>query len=463
MMLRTVALLGIFAFQTVAAQLGPPQDLPAAIQRQIAARETLKTQAEEGYEALRKWYEASLDAIRLDAANKADLDLVLATDAERGRMERDLTPEESAALPKLLRDLRTKYDQGRVQRQTQYKAALIASLREYKISLEALEKSLTRKLDVDAAVAARKERLATGDEMNALSAPGVVVNLAPATAATTPAPAAPAPSAPPATPAPAASIRSGPYVRPTRPAPVKVASEIRAYGTIQSPSADAIPFQMSPTAADSGPPADGGRGVLLKNDPAAGRNGTTWSLKWTYDPASFYGVTLVHPYGNGHVMVRLRSSRCEPVSTNGWEIRPFNAGGSTTFFKTTEGVPDPFPLQPNRKYAIVTNLDEKGHFTLTVDGQVVRTGEYGPQARPHIAYAFPNPITLPAGLRGDRLPMKWEAGYAGLLVWPTTTGASSLCEDITFQVGAPTPALSQAAPVPAPPVPSTPPAPPRRR
>src|SRR4051794_6699227 len=152
MMLRTAALLGIFACQAFAAQIAPPQDLPAAIQRQVAARETLKTQAEEGYGALRKWYEASLDTIRLDAANKANLDLVLATDAERGRMERDLTPEESAALPKLLRDLRAKYDQVRLQRQTQYKAALTASLREYMITMEGLEKSLTRKLDVEAAV-----------------------------------------------------------------------------------------------------------------------------------------------------------------------------------------------------------------------------------------------------------------------------------------------------------------------
>jgi hypothetical protein len=115
-MLRTVALLGILAWQAVAGPVPSPPDLPAAIQRQVAARETLKTQAEDGQAALRKWYEASLDAIRVDAAGKADLDTVLATDTERGRMDRDLTAAESAALPKVLRDLRVRYDQARLAR-----------------------------------------------------------------------------------------------------------------------------------------------------------------------------------------------------------------------------------------------------------------------------------------------------------------------------------------------------------
>src|SRR3954447_20087746 len=105
MMLRTAALLGIFALQSFAAEPAPPQDLPAAIPRHVAARETPKTQAEEGQATLRKWYESSLGAVRVDAASKANLDLVLASDAERGRMDRDLTREETAALPKVLRDL----------------------------------------------------------------------------------------------------------------------------------------------------------------------------------------------------------------------------------------------------------------------------------------------------------------------------------------------------------------------
>jgi hypothetical protein len=431
MILRTVALLALFASQALA-QVAPPQDLPAAIQRQVAARETLKTQAEEGQAALRKWYESSLDAIRIDAASKANLDMVLAVDAERGRMDRDLSAEESAALPKILRDIRIKYDQARLQRMTQFKAALTASLREYMITLDALEKSLTRKLDVEGAVAARKERAAAGDEISALSVPGAVAAFGPST------PGAVSPAAP------VAPARSGPYVRPTAPGPIKVASELKAYSTIQQPGPGVIAFEMPKTPPTVGPAADGGLGVLLKNDPAAGRNGTTWSLTWTYNPMSFYGLTFIHPFRDGHIMVRLRSNRIEPVSPSGWDSQPLLAGGSPLFFKS-EGASDIFPLQTNRKYAIVAQLDASGHYTVSIDGQVVRTADYS--GRPGSSWSSATPITLPEGFKGEGLPMKWEAGYAGLFVWPTVQGALNLCEDISLQVGAPAPA--QAAPAPA--------------
>jgi hypothetical protein len=428
---RGVALLlvGFFSLQAPAAPLPAPPDLPAAIQRQAAARETLTAQAEDGLAALRKWYEASLDAVRADAANKANLDAVLATDAERGRMDRNLTAEELAALPKLLRDLRGRYDQARLQRVTQHKSALIASLREYMVTLDGLEKSLTRKLDIEGAVAARKERAAAGDEISVLAVPGAVVALG------RPAPVAAV--------GPAAPVLPGPSL----PGPVKVASELKAYGTIQAPSPNAIPFEMPRTPPTIGPVADGGRGVLLKNDPKTGWNGSTWSVTWTYNPISFYGLTFIHPFGAGQLMVRLRSNRFEPVSRNGWETQPLLAGGAPTFFKSTEGAPDPFPLQPNRKYVIVGQLDANGHYTLSIDGQVVRTTEYGSPDHPHAGYASPVPITLPEGFKGEGLPMKWEAGYAGLFVWPTVADALNLCEDITFQTGAP--AQAAAAPAPA--------------
>ena len=180
--------------------VAPPEDLPAAIQRQTAAREALSAQGVEAQAVLRKWYESALDAVRKDATGKGDLDTVLATDQEGERKDRDLTPEEKTKLPKVLRTVRDQYDLAFAQRTNQLKLNVLASIRGYIATLEVLEKDLTRKGSIEDALAVRNERESAAAELN---------TLAPASAAATaslPAPAAPEAAVPPPTKTPPPSM-----------------------------------------------------------------------------------------------------------------------------------------------------------------------------------------------------------------------------------------------------------------
>jgi hypothetical protein len=82
-------------------------------------------------------------------------------------VERDLTPEEKAKLPPALRPVRAQLDQARLQRAAQQRAAGTAALKAYLASLEALEKRLTQKLDLEGAIAVRKERAAAAELLSA--------------------------------------------------------------------------------------------------------------------------------------------------------------------------------------------------------------------------------------------------------------------------------------------------------
>jgi hypothetical protein len=96
--------------------------------------------------------------VKKDATGKGDLDGVIATDKERERMDRDLTADEKSQLPIALRAVRGQYDQARAQQAAQHNARIAASLHSYSATLEGLEKILTRKGDIDGAIAVRKER-----------------------------------------------------------------------------------------------------------------------------------------------------------------------------------------------------------------------------------------------------------------------------------------------------------------
>ncbi|HEV7401886.1 MAG TPA: SUMF1/EgtB/PvdO family nonheme iron enzyme [Chthoniobacteraceae bacterium] len=229
-----LALTLTFALSAQAATPAPAGDLPGAIQRQLAVRETLKKQADDAQATLSKWYEGALDVLKKDATGKGNLDAVVATDAERARKERDLTAEEKGALPRQLRDVRAQYDQARAQRATQQKAALTAAVREYAATLEALEINLTRKGELDSALAARKERMAVAEELATLTAPTAAVAASPAT----PRPAAPA--------SPAVGSLAGP-------ATTSVGSVKLADATKERPFENTLGMRFVPVPMASGP------------------------------------------------------------------------------------------------------------------------------------------------------------------------------------------------------------------
>ncbi len=213
---------------------------------------------------------------------------------------------------------------------------------------------------------------------------------------------------------------------------VQVASELKAFGTIQNPAKDAIPFETPLGFGHT----KGGRGVLLKNEPGVGKRGSTWSVEWTPMGGLYNGLIFVHPYGGGHVIVKLRGEGMEPVFLRSFQMQPMIAGGMAKVFKETPAGAEMYPLKPNQKYLIVSQFDPKGHYTLTIDGKVVQAGAFvtpGDVA----GYVSTTPLTLPEGFQGENLPMKWKAGYAAFMVAPVYENGTSLCQNITFQGSAP--------------------------
>jgi hypothetical protein len=206
-----VALLGGAVATTIAAEqpvAGAGDTVAAAIQRQVASGEALRAQMLEAQDALRKWYGAALEAVKKDAMSRGQLDGVLAADQERDRLDRDLTPEEESKLPAVARTVRKQYDQAREKLAAQQKAAQTASLREYAVTLDTLEKRLTQKGDIDGALAARKERGAAQEQLAALE-----TNRPPAPAAATPPAAAKPPVAAASSPPPAGAKEQNTLVK----------------------------------------------------------------------------------------------------------------------------------------------------------------------------------------------------------------------------------------------------------
>lgn len=225
----------------------PPVDLPAAVQQQLAVAESIQAKAEEGGKALRAWYSTALDAVKKDAVARGDLDGVVAADAERDRAERDLTEAEKNALPKLCREVRDKFDEARARHANQVRAATLASLQSYAITLEGLEKRLTQEGKLEDAIAVRLER----------------VKLAKQLAGGEPVPAPPAP----ATPVPARSVAPAPNA----PAPATLAAITREN-----------PAKIACEEMDPGEVVEGGDTQKLIE-------------AWVSFPAEFKGATIYYP------------------------------------------------------------------------------------------------------------------------------------------------------------------------
>lgn len=386
-----------------------PEDLAALRKRHAETREALATNAAEAEAALQKWYHSALDALKNDAGAKGDLDSVLAIQTERDRVTRDLTPEEKGALPKLMRTVRNQYDQARAQRAAEQKARLAESLRTYAAVLNALEKSLTQKGDIDGAIAARAESTAVAEQ---LSAGATAVAAAPSVAA-----------AAPATPAPANKPASALGTKPTA-RTVKVADDLKPYDAIRNPAPEAIPFESAPDPASPRP----GRGLLLKNEPTTGHRGTTWSF-FMFRVAPLGGVQIVHPLGDGQVIVHIRDEGVFVVSPAEMAKTPWT-GGDPKRIRLTGDAEKVFPLNVvSRGYAVSSQLSGSGKYTLSINGKVIgrATLDAGP------ALVLSDEYKARKDPDGEEFPLKWGPGYAALIV----AGNGGLtCRPATFQVSA---------------------------
>lgn len=389
----------------------PPEDLQSAVDAQAAEREAIQTKAGEGAAALRKWYESALDALKKDAGSKGNLDGVIAAEAERGRMDRELTGDEMGKLPPTSLAVRKQFDQARANQAAQLQAALTASLRNYVATLEGLEKRLTQKEDIDGALVIRKARtaiaaqLAAGDS-RALEDAGTKI-----AGGTARPPAATAPVTPPA--------------RAEAPK-VEVTAQLMCTAYVKSALSNLVAF-MTPV----GPlRARGGRGVLLKNDPATGRLGTTWTFTLSRK-APDAGVQIVHPFGDGHIIVHLRPEGLFLVAPPEVAKTPW-VGGDSTMIKLTEAGAKIFPFS-KRSYQVVSQLSATGKYTISLNGEVAGTASLAPGP----------PLSLSREFKADNgaeLPLKWHPGYAALIAGAAEQGGGNMCANVTFQASAPEPA-----------------------
>jgi hypothetical protein len=422
--LLPLAFLFALAALTATAQLPAPADLPAASQRQATAREAIARQADEAETALRKWYDSALDAVQKDAQAKGDLDRVLAVKQEHERAGRDLTPEEKGALPPVMKSVRDQYDQARTQRANQNKANVTASLRAYLAALETLEKSLTQKADIDGALAVRKERTAVGEQLSAIQtavatappvAPPPPVTPPPAVGAATPAPATP-----PAAAKPAIALSSA-----TKARTVEVCEELKCHDSIKKPAPEAIAFLSPP-----GPMAGfRGRGLLLKNDPTTGRRGTTWSFAMMRK-APHAGIQIIHPLGDGQIIVHLRDEGLTVLSSTEMANTPW-VGGDPKRIRLTTDAKKLFPLT-GQIFNVTSELSGSGVYVISINGKVV--GRASLDAGPALA--------LNSGYEGARLPagvdfpLRWDPGYAAIITGAVDPGGVLNCRNAVFKVGA---------------------------
>ncbi|HEV7401596.1 MAG TPA: hypothetical protein VGO11_01670 [Chthoniobacteraceae bacterium] len=407
----------------------PPENLPAAMSRQVEDVVALKQKTTDAAAALRKWYETSLDTLKKNALAKGDLDAVLAVDGERQRMERDLTEQEKAGLPPASLQVRNQFDQARATQAAQEKSATLVLLRGYVAALDGLEKRLTQKGDIDAALATRKEKAAAAQQLsNATPLPGDLL-----------AAEGPKPAAPPATPAtgPRPPVATPPATPPllasrTTPAPgglfkgpapaFKVAAELKAKGTIKEPLPDAIAFD-----APKGDGRHGAKGVLIKNDQETGKFGSTWTFSYARSQSAGI-MQIVHPHGRGQVIISVKTKDVSLATPTSWSQVSWNGTGDPKKLKMTREAAQIFPLKDDQQYNVVSALSPTGNYTLTIDKKVVATGRAGTAS----------PIQLGEGFTGPDLPTKTSPGNAILIAGPRDGGVND-CRDITFQAFAPEP------------------------
>jgi hypothetical protein len=406
-------MLAFLAHAAAADPAAPPENLRAAMERQKAELAAVQAKSADGAAALRSWYEASLDAVKKDALGKGNLDGVLATDTERHRLDRDLTPEEKATLPPVLQQVRAQYDQARATMAAQQKTATAALLRTYVTTLEELEKRLTKQADIDGAIATRRERAAAAEELAKPAAPPDPA----AIARTAPPVSTPAPTATPAGTKPPSNTGAA-----TAAPVLQVCPKLSASAKVSTTLENVISFTAPPGSPEVTRP---GRGVMLKNEPGTGAKGTTWSFELKHgSPAS--GVQIVHPFGNGHIVIHLREAGLSVLSPADRARAPWE-GGDAKKIQLTKGK-GVFPLLAGTHvFKIVSQLSAGGRYTFSMGGNVIGTANF----------SAATPLVLSTDYKGENnaeLPTEWPAGAAGLIAG---SGGVCECSAVTFQAAAP--------------------------
>jgi hypothetical protein len=211
-------------------------------------------------------------------------------------------------------------------------------------------------------------------------------------------------------------------------APIAVASEIKAKGAVKEPGPNVLPFN-----APKGNGRSGAIGLLVKNPPAASRTGSEWAFNYKR-AGTAYPLQIIHPHGRGQFIVHINKDNVGASTPEHWYEVGF-LGGDTKRIKMSRVSSSIFPLVDDTDYAVVSRVSPTGAFELSINGQVVATGR--------ATGAEPLSLEIPEGksfsgsgrgaleFKGESLPLKWEAGYAGIIVGPVDNG-THVCRDVRY-------------------------------
>ncbi len=404
----------------------PQADLQAAADRLAAARAVVEKQRVDRIAVAKNWYTGALDKLQKDVTAKGDLDAVLAVKAETGRMDRELTPEERVTMPEWLRAARANYEKALAQISDQAAAGEIAVLNAHLTALEAVQKRLTQAGDIDNALKVKQERTMVGEQIaNLENVRKKAAAVAPASAASVTAKA----TAP-------AKTAMAPMVASGTPAPVMdVAEELRVKSGLKGPGTGVIGFN-----APGGDGRKGAKGLLIKNDPQTGKNGTTWSFAYTRGGTA-YGLQIIHPHGRGQILVSLNKGNVAVSVPDEWSEIGWGGGHSKPPMRMTKDSEAIFPLADDTEYQVESKVTSTGGVEVSVNGKLVATG-HATGASP-LSLEIPDGKQVPLGGRGkpeftgDGLPLKWETGFAGLIVGPMD-GGQNVCRQVKFRSSATT-------------------------
>ena len=126
-----------------------------------AELEGIKTDHEKWDKALETWYSAALEKVLAERGKAGDLDGALATKAERERIaaHTDATAEEIQKMPPALRAVRGSYDATRKQIADQVAKRTGAANQKHLADLDALQRRLTQKNEIDEALQVKAEKV----------------------------------------------------------------------------------------------------------------------------------------------------------------------------------------------------------------------------------------------------------------------------------------------------------------
>lgn len=198
---------------------------------------------------------------------------------------------------------------------------------------------------------------------------------------------------------------------------------------------------VSGAVAFVGPDGDGRRGangIVVAAPTGWERRGTTWELRHERNQSA-NGVTLIHPLGNGHVLVQITQNGVAIIPGGPWPQRAYTAQSNYPILKADDFAAI-FPLDDTRPHDLSSTLAGDGSYYLSIDGKVVVGTTINAVA----------PITMSDTFKGEGLSLTWKTGQAGAVIGPLDRGLNK-AEKLSLLLGNPASSVTKKKPLTTPP------------